>query len=186
MSSLAELGGSLNQGDSERGNSDYYPCEIRGSNGTRIRIPSGMRQGFGDKREKENGHVSFTERNGMRSKWVNRMKERESGEFGPKEIVLARSRGCTIRDIVNAGVVNVVVASETPQASTRSNPGIHSSPLLLQTRRATGDIRQPRRLWPYVGTSGANLIPESTGPGDVPIPGTTGPSMSTGTRGRSG
>jgi len=70
MSSLDELGGTLNQGDSERDNGDYYPCEIRGSNGTRIRIPSGVGQGFGDKREKEDGHVSFTERNGMGSKWV--------------------------------------------------------------------------------------------------------------------
>ena len=39
MSNLAELGGIPNQGDSERGNGDYYPCEIRGSNGTGIRIP---------------------------------------------------------------------------------------------------------------------------------------------------
>ena len=59
-----------------------------------------MRQGFGDEREKEDGHVSFTERDGMGSKWVNQV--RESGEFGPKETVLARSRGCTIREIVNA------------------------------------------------------------------------------------
>ena len=29
MSSLVGLGGILNQGDSERGNSDHYPCEIR-------------------------------------------------------------------------------------------------------------------------------------------------------------
>jgi hypothetical protein len=71
-SNLVGLGGTLNQGDSRKGNSDYYPCEsgregVSGRKGdiTRIRIPSGMRQGFGDEREKkENGHVSFTERDG--------------------------------------------------------------------------------------------------------------------------
>ena len=73
IAEMNSLEGTLNQGDSERGNDDYYPCEIRGSNGTGIRIPSGMRRGFGDKREKEDGHVSFTERNGMGSKWVNLM-----------------------------------------------------------------------------------------------------------------
>ena len=29
MSSLVGLGGTLNQGDSERGNGHYYHCEIR-------------------------------------------------------------------------------------------------------------------------------------------------------------
>jgi len=29
MSNLVGLGGTPNQGDSERGNNDYYPCEIR-------------------------------------------------------------------------------------------------------------------------------------------------------------
>jgi len=51
-----------------------------GGNSTKIRIPSGMRQGFGGEKEKENRHVSFTERDGMRNKRVNQVR----GEFGPK------------------------------------------------------------------------------------------------------
>ena len=34
----------------------------RGDDITRIRIPSGMRQEFGDERKMGNGHVSFAER----------------------------------------------------------------------------------------------------------------------------
>jgi len=53
-------------------------------------------------RAKGNGHVSFAERNEMRKKWVNQIREREERKFGPKEIVHARSRGCAVRDIIRA------------------------------------------------------------------------------------
>jgi len=79
--------------DSERGNSDYYPCETRagarvsGGNGTRIRIPSGM-----DERERGNGHVSFTERNEMRNGWVNQIREREESS-GRKKLSMPVQEG---------------------------------------------------------------------------------------------
>lgn len=52
----------------------------RKSNSTGIRIPSGMRKESGsEKRERENGRISFTERDGMGSKWVNQTRGKGSG-----------------------------------------------------------------------------------------------------------
>jgi hypothetical protein len=59
---------------------------------------------------------------------------------------------------------------------------IPSSPsLLLQRRRATGDVRQPRCRWLAV-RSGSAVIAEIAATGYVPISGTTGPSVSASAR----
>lgn len=59
---------------------------------------------------------------------------------------------------------------------------IPSSPsLLLQGRRATGDVCQPRCSGLAVG-SGGTVIAEVAATGHVPVSGTTGPSVPASTR----
>lgn len=68
MSNLVGLGGSLNQEDSKKGNSENCPCGISGGGGVSERkgnstgLPSGTRQGFGD----EKGERTYIFR---RKKW---------------------------------------------------------------------------------------------------------------------
>jgi hypothetical protein len=106
MSNLVELGRTLNQRDSRKGNSDYYPHEIGregisggGGNGTGIGYGAVWGRNSVTKRKRVNEHVSFTERGRTRNKRVNRMRDGEESS-GREEIVHAHSRGCIVRDIV--------------------------------------------------------------------------------------
>jgi len=87
IAEMSSLGGTLNQGDSERGNSDYYPCETRGSNSTGIRIPSGMRQGFRDEKGKGGRACVFHRKKWNEEQVGNRVKERAESS-GRKKLSL--------------------------------------------------------------------------------------------------
>jgi hypothetical protein len=118
------------------------------------------------RKQTENGRISFTERNGMRSNWVNQMREKK---------VRAKNLSTPVQDDSSSnrqrvGRERVVVSA------------ISSSPsLFLQTRRATGNIRQPR-CGRFSVRSGSAVIAEIAAVGDVPVSGTSGTSVSTGTR----
>ena len=100
---LVGLGGTLNQGDSEKGKGDYYPREIREggvSEGrgdiTRKRIPSGMGQGSGEERKKGERACIF-----HRKRWNEEQvgKSGERQESSGRKEVHAHSR-CIVRNIV--------------------------------------------------------------------------------------
>lgn len=57
-----------------------------------------------------------------------------------------------------------------------------SPSLLLQRRRATGDVRQPRCGRLAIRSGSTAVIAEIAATGYAPIPSTTGPSMPTSTR----
>ena len=85
MSNLVGLGGIPQPRDSKKGNSRYCACGISAGEGKWGRMGNGTRDKDTDRydsaaeTETGKGRISFTERNGMRSNWVNWMKEEGSG-----------------------------------------------------------------------------------------------------------
>ena len=63
-----------------------------GSNSTRIKIPSGMRRGFGGRKEKKGERACIFHR----KRWDEEQAGKSEESLGRKEIVHAHSRGCVV------------------------------------------------------------------------------------------